>query len=75
LAEGERTIARGFELLGLSGARGFHPLLLEARAAWSAARGDAHRRDRDLREALALFESFGAQGHAARLRAAGVSND
>jgi len=75
LTEGERTIARGFELLGLSGARGFHPLLLEARAAWSAARGDAHGRDRDLREALALFESFGAQGHAARLRAAGVSND
>ena len=75
LAEGERTIARGFELLELSGARGFHPLLLEARAAWSVARGDVGDADRDLREALTLFDSFGAWGHAERLRAAGVSND
>ncbi len=68
LQEVGKILERSFELVEVSGAHTFAPLLLEIRAMLSDSLGDSTARDQDLADALSLFERYGARGHAARLR-------
>jgi adenylate cyclase len=72
-AEIESALDRARELAESTGCRLLSPRIVERRARLAAALGDANSSDRALREALELYRSIGATGHAARLSAELVS--
>jgi class 3 adenylate cyclase len=65
----ESQLARADEWLTETGARGFEPMILEARAELARVRGDEGARDRLRGEALRVYRELGASGHATRLAA------
>jgi tetratricopeptide (TPR) repeat protein len=67
--ESEAAVRRAEELVESIDARSLSPRILEERARWAAATPDEAARDALLEQALELYRSIGAKGHAARLAA------
>jgi len=66
-AETESALARAEQLVEAIAGRSLSPRILELRGRLVSALGDAPAADRLLREALDLYRTIGATGHAARL--------
>jgi class 3 adenylate cyclase/tetratricopeptide (TPR) repeat protein len=66
-AEIESALARAEELVASIEARSLSPRILEMRGRLATTLGDATTGERALREALDLYRTIGATGHAARL--------
>jgi tetratricopeptide (TPR) repeat protein len=67
LAEIESALARAEQLVESVEARALSPRILELRGRLASALGDAPASDRTLRQALELYRTIGATGHAERL--------